>query len=109
MAMRASSLTRYRTQRCDATDTALGASSHHHRLASQLRRKYASNMYANARYGLHCRAVLQATMPGPKAVPAWVDTWQRIRMRLTLGVSVVVVVVCVALRADAVVDEGATS
>ena len=42
-------------------------------------------------------------------MPAWVDTWQRIRMRLTLGVSVVVVVVCVALRADAVVDEGATS
>jgi hypothetical protein len=77
-------------------------------LASQLRRKYASNAYANARYGLHCRAALQATMPGPKAVPAWVDTWQRIRIRLTLGVSVLVVVVCVVFRADAV-DEGATS
>ena len=47
-------------------------------------------------------------MPGPKAVPAWVDTWQRIRIRLTLGVSVLVVVVCVVFRADAV-DEGATS
>jgi hypothetical protein len=83
--------------------------SYRHRLASQLRRKYASNVYANARYGLHCRAVLQATMPGPKAVPAWVDTWQRIRMRLTLGVSVLVVVVCVMFGADAVVDEGAIS
>ena len=81
----------------------------HCRLASQLRRKYASNAYANARYGLHCRAVLQATMPGPKAVPAWVDTWQRIRIRLTLGVSVLVVLVSVVFRADAVVEEGATS
>ena len=81
----------------------------HCRLASQLRRKYASNAYANARYGLHCRAALQATMPGPKAVPAWVDTWQRIRIRLTLGVSVLVVLVSVVFRADAVVEEGATS
>ena len=48
-------------------------------------------------------------MPGPKAMPVWVDTWQRIRMRLTLGVSVLVVVACVAFRADAVVDEGTTS
>ncbi len=112
MAVRASSLTRYRTQRCATPPTLRSApphTSYHHRLASQLRHKYASNVYANARYGLHCRAVLQATMPGPKAMPAWVDTWQRIRMRLTLGVSVLVVVACVAFRADAVVDEGSTS
>lgn len=108
--MRASYLTRYRTQRCDTTASRRLPSPHScHYLASQHRRKYASNAYANARYGLHCRAALQATMPGPKAVPAWVDTWQRIRIRLTLGVSVLVVVVCVVFCADAVVDEGATA
>ena len=81
----------------------------HCRLASQLRRKYASNAYANARYGLHCRAALQATMPGPKAVPAWVDTWLRIRIRLTLGVFVLVLLVSMVFRVDAVVDEDAGS
>ena len=116
MAVRASYLTRYRTPRCDTTASRRLPSPHSWThataalaLASQLRRKYASNAYANARYGLHCRAVLQATMPGPKAVPAWVDTWQRIRIRLTLGVSVLVVLVSVVFRADAVVEEGATS
>ena len=48
-------------------------------------------------------------MPGPKAVPAWVDTWQRIRIRLTLGVSVLVVLVSMVFRADDVVDEDAGS
>ena len=74
--------------------------------APQLRSKYASNVYANERYGLHCKSVLQASM-GPAAVPAWVDVWQRIRVPLTLGVSVLVVVVCVAFRGA--VDEGAHS
>ena len=69
----------------------------------QLRRKYASNVYANERYGLHCRAVLQATM-GPTAGPAWVDRWQRVRVPLTLVVSVLVVVACVAFG-GVVVDD----